>query len=96
MSSRIKLSASVILSIAMLGLFGCYEEIEPQQPQAQTPAGAQPGPINQHISQGSGSTLGKARSAAERTVQKAEEASRRVAKEADPEGEEPPTMPEDE
>ena len=75
------LAAAVALSV----IAGCYEEVSPQQPTAQTPP-AQPvesGPINDHVSQGGGSALGGAKRAATSIVDQAEQASQRTAEEID-------------
>ena|SRR5689334_5396582 len=73
---------SVCLSMAVLG--GCYEDIEPQQPQQQTQAPPKEGPISSQMSQGGGSALGGAKRSATNIVRQAEEQSKRTAREADP------------
>ncbi|MCI0365842.1 MAG: hypothetical protein L0Y44_14980 [Phycisphaerales bacterium] len=100
MSFTLKRALSCGLFCAtMVALASCYEELEPQPPAAQqSPTTGQPGPLNQHISQGGGSALGAAKRSATNTVQKAQEAQKKAIREVDPSivDDEPPPNPDDE
>ena len=83
MQIKSKTLVACCVACAMGVLPGCYEETTPPQPQAQAPASPQQGPITEHMSQGGGSAVGGAKRSADRTVDKAQQESQRVADEAD-------------
>lgn len=94
-ASRALLTGVVGCCAAVAGLSGCYEQLEPA-PAGQQATTSQQGPLNQHVSQGGGSSLGAAKRTAENTVQNAQEAQRRAIRDVDPSlvDDEPPPPPE--
>ena len=71
----------VIIGLAAGLLTGCYENVEPQQPQAKAPD--KPGPITSMQNQGGGSALAGAKRSATNTVNKAQQRDKQMSDEID-------------
>ena len=82
-SSGRSFAAGCLVLASLAALSGCYEELEPEQPQArsQTPADA---PVQQQLDSGGGSALGGAKRSAENVVGKLEQRSQELSEEFDP------------
>lgn len=80
---RIVIASSVVL-LAGFGLGGCYESTSSDTPQAQTPPPAKSGPLTDAaVGNQNNSALGGAKRASENIANQAEQASQKVADEAD-------------
>ncbi len=85
MESRRKTLLVCCLAPALLGVGGCYTEIDPAEPQASQEPRPQPqDPVDQQVSAGGGSALGGAKRSAQNVVSRVEQRSKELADEFDP------------
>lgn len=80
------LAAGVFTALSLITLSGCYEEVNSTPPSQAKSVPAKEGPITSSANQGGGAALGGAKRTATKTVDDAQQASQRVADQANDPG----------